>query len=395
VEYSSTSNLSHRIERIKTTLEIFPSGLELFLIHSLADNFNDFSKEFRIRVKDNIELRKQLLDIELKDEIFEYLKDDNKTDFKNLFGMSFYEFGRAVLTYSINSQTIDNPDKIPCISDTHLKALSKQTKIAFKKIETLFNGITLRKEHYAYKKREIWNYTQQERSRKRPFILIIFNGKSWRLFSPKMLENRIDNIGEDMILSPLDRLPLEWQTNSLKRNFAQANTYFGKWFEKKTIELLKTINIIGFKPGNRIRLDAKNLLIMDLTVGPPDFIGYSEFDKSIIFIECKLLDCVFESRGIQGELSKFLGPQKENYIDSFLKKLNWLKNNKQKIIQAIEYSTKTSIPRDCSTINYSFVTYYPTTLKYFYNDIPSPTLFELVDLYKKRTRWPFEFGILK
>ena len=397
VEYSDASNLTHRIKEIKTNLEILPPNSGYFLIHDLKDGYGYFFAQFQASVNDNIELRESLLnDNDLKDEIFQFLKDDKNICFKEEFDISYYEFGRTVLTYSANSKYIKTPRQIPCISDTHLEALSKHTNIPFKTIETLFNGITLREENYIDRNREIWNYTQQERSRKRPLIMIKFNGENWRLFSPKMLENRVDNMGEDIILNPMDRLPLEWQTKGIKKDFAQANTKFGKWFENKTIELLKTIDISGFKTGKKIRVNTSEHINIDSTIGPPDFIGYSKLDNTFVIIECKLLDCVFEPRGIQRELSKFLGnSRKKNYVGKFMEKINWLSDKKQHLKQAIEYQCKITIPKDCSIINYCFVTYYPTTLRYFYKEIPSPTLFELVDLYKKQKKWPFKFGIKK
>lgn len=395
IEYSNASNFTHRLIQFKTKLEILPPNSKYFLIHELDDGYNDSLKEHSVNVKENITLRDKYLNgKELNDEIFNFLKQEGIKSFYKEFNISYYDFFRNILEYTKTIQKIDSPNKIPCISNEHIQGLAKDLSISELNIEILLAGLTLKKENFAVKQREIWRYSQQERARKRPLIEINYGGKKWRLFSPKMIRNRIDMLGEDLILSPLDRLPNEWRKKSIKTEIAQINTKFGKWFENRTKEILETVNIFGYKPSNKIRINSSECINITSSIGPPDFIGYSKSDNSLIIIECKLLDCVFEPNGIQGEIIKFIGDNKNNYVKKFELKINWIEKNKQAIKHAIEYHCKMTIPNDCKLINYCFVTYYPTTIRYFYNKIPTPTLFELVDLYNKNKKWPFKNGII-
>lgn len=394
IEYSNARNFSQKIVKEDIQLTIFPEDSPNFLTHNLlTKNFDGLLEFDKIRRK-NIELRDKYLNgKDLQKKILEILYDEKRIDFKKEFGLSYVQFKNIILTWVQNSKKIENPKNIPCLFDYHITSVSKAANITNDKIDALVNGITLSWDT-SNRKREIWNYVQQERSRKRPLIKINYNGNNCRLFSPVMLGNRICDIGEDIILSPQDRLPKEWDRGLIKKQLSQANTEIGKWFEHLTIDLLKTVDILGFKPGNKIRLSADETIQINSKIGPPDFIGFSPKDNAVIIIECKLLDCVFESKGIQGELIKFLYGEK-NYTQKLREKINWIQENHSSIKKAINYTCKISVPQECEDIYYCFVTYYPTTIRYFYNEIPSPTLVELVDLYLKRQKWPFEFGKMK
>lgn len=395
IEYSNARNFSQKIGKEDVQLIISPEDSPNFITHNiLTKNFDELLEFDKIKKK-NIELRDKYLNgKDLQKKILEILYDEKRIDLKKEFGLSYIEFENIVLTWVQNSKKIENPQNIPCLFDSHITSISEAGKISFDKIEALFNGITSSWVISQFRKREIWNYVQQERSRKRPLIKINYNGKFFRLFSPAMLGDRICDIAEDIILSPQDRLPKEWDRGLIKRQLSKANNEIGKWFEHLTIDLLKSIDILGFKPGNTIRLSANETIQINSQIGPPDFIGFSQKDNAIIIIECKLLDCVFESKGIQGELKKFLSGKKD-YTQKLKEKINWIQENHSSIKKAINYTCKISVPQECEHIYYCFVTYYPTTLRYFYNEIPSPTLVELVDLYLKRQKWPFEFGKMK
>ncbi len=398
IEYSSARNFSQKISKADTQLIIFPENSTIFISHNLLNNVANGLNDFDTNRKRNIELRDKYLNgNDLQKEILAILYDDNNIGFKNEFGITYLEFEHIILTWVRNSKRIKMPKDIPCLLDSHIASISDAGNISKEKIETLFKGLTLNWFNYKNGKREIWNYVQQERSRKRPLIEINYDGKHYRLFSPQMLGSRICDIGEDFILSPQNRLPKEWDKGIIKKKLALANNKIGKWFEYLTIDLLNTVNVIGFKPGNRIRLSTNEIIQIDSKIGPPDFIGYSPIDNAIIVIECKLLDCAFESKGIQSELLKFLEKKKgkKNYTQKFKEKIDWVNKNHEQLKRAIEYTCKILVPEECTKTYYCFVTYYPTTLRYFYTEIPSPTLVELVDLYLKRQKWPFEFGKMK
>jgi hypothetical protein len=392
IEYSNVSNLSHKICKKTSQIEILPEKSDYFLIHNLLNDFNKNFKEFQENVQSNIELREKYLNGKhLQDEILSLVKDDKNTGFKQEFGLTYLEFEFIILDAIKNCQKINTPQQIPCMSDTHINEISKHFNVSVENVEKLLSGITLGEEQFVNRKREIWDYVQQERSRKRPLIKINYDGKNWFLFSPKMLGNRICSISEDLVLSPQNRLPKEWNTNIINKRFSQINTKLGNWFEHKTIELLNTVCITGFKPSNKLRLDTYNSVRIDLNTGPPDFMGYSEKCNAVIVLECKLLDCVFEPKGIHGELSKFIY-DKNSYVEKFCKKINWIIANWGNVKKAIEFQCRITIPKDCNIINYCFVTYYPTTIRYFYKEIPSPTLFELIELYNNHHEWPYKSG---
>jgi hypothetical protein len=394
IQYSNASNFTYRIPHFKTNLEIFPPNSEYFLEHSLINRDNDSLAEHQVNVKqNNILIDKYLQGNDLNEEIHVYLKQEGLKSFEETFQLTYYDFFSILTDYANSVQKIEAPNKIPCISDRHMAGLSKDLNISESNIRILFSGLTLKKENFKDRQREIWKYSQQERSRKRSFIEINYGGKKWSLYSPKMVNNRINMLAEDLVLSPLDRIPTEWKDENLQEELAKINTKFGKWFENKTKELLEAINVFGYKPGNKLRINSSDCITITTSIGPPDFIGYSKFDNSLIVLECKLLDCVFEPNGIYGEYVKFLSEDnKKNYVKKFESKISWIVKNKQAVIDAIEYNCKIKIPDNCKVIHYCFVTYYPTTIRYFYDNIPTPTLFELMDSYSKIKEWPFKHG---
>ena len=393
-EYANASNFTHRVNNTNLLLTIYPVGQQYFLEQNSIPDFNESFKEFQKSIKKNISLRERYLKNDnLQNFIFKNIKNTINQKFKDEFGLSYLEFEFIVLDMIINSKKIKRPNDIPCISNSLIKEFSRQIGIDVSILEQYFNGITLYKDLFTVKGREVWNYTQQERSRKRPLLEINYNRVTWRLFSPKMLGSRIISIEEDMVLSPLNRIPKEWVTKKIKIEFSRANTEIGNWFEKKTLELLREINIFGFKPKTKLRISDGQIIFIDNKTGPPDFIGFSEKDNAIVIIECKLLDCIFEPKGIQSELSKFLDGDK-SYICKFENKINWVKKNFESVKKILKQNLPLSYLENCSSIKYCFVTYYPTILKYFYTDIPSPTIFELLELYNENGGWPFERGTL-
>lgn len=166
-------------------------------------------------------------------------------------------------------------------------------------------------------------------------------------------------------------------------------------FAKDSKDKLIEIGVVGFKPGNKIIASDNSAIILDKGIGPADFIGYSDLLESVVVLECKLLDCVFDSKGIRSELGKFVKNSK-NYFQKFKDKIDWIEGNFEFVKSAIQYDSKIEIPIKCNTIVYCFVTYYPTITEYFYNEIPIMTLAELLDLLTKGSKdWPFELGKLE
>ncbi|MBN1183867.1 MAG: hypothetical protein JXB49_16360 [Bacteroidales bacterium] len=395
IEYSNVSNLSHWICKGNTALTIYPVGAKYFIEHEILNSFTENFQSFGSDKKRNITLRDKYINgSDLQNEIYEILSSDDNLGFKSEFGLSYVEFEYIILDMIMNCKKINGPNDIPCISDSHIYSLAKGLNISKENIERLLNGVTLDISQFDHRKREVWDFTQQERSRKRPLVQINFDGKDLRLFAPSLLRERILMLGEDILLSPQLRLPKEWKVGIINKKLSQCNTKIGKWFENKTINLLRLIKIIGFKPSIRIKLSNFEVINIKPDIGPPDFIGYSFNDNSLVIIECKLLDCVFESKGIYGELSKFLckNDSKKCYVQKFKEKIAWISENLNSIKKAISYNCKIVVPENCNSIMYCFVTYYPTMLRYFYSEIPCPTLFELLDSYNINQKWPFEFG---
>ncbi|MFA8433400.1 MAG: hypothetical protein ACEPOZ_02690 [Marinifilaceae bacterium] len=396
IEYALAGNHVNMIGSKSNYIELFPSDSNLFLVQSEFDDFNKLFAEFQNDIKRNISLRaKYFKDVELKDEIIELVKDDENTGFEKCFGLKYLEFEYLFLDMLINIGEIERPNKIPCFSVNDILNISNQIDLPVEKLKVLISGISLRKQNFEVKNREIWNYVQQERARKRPLIELSFNGNKYLLFSPKMLGARIGGLAEDLVLSPQNRIPLEWNNTGINKKFSNLNTKIGEWFETLTKDKLAEVGVWGFKPSGKLKISNISTIALDKGIGPADFIGYSSLLESVVVCECKLLDCVFDSKGIRSELGKFVN-NKKNYFQKFQEKIDWIKCNFESVKRAVEWQSKIVIPNKCNSIVYCFVTYYPTITEYIYDEIPIMTLAEFLDLLTNGSKdWPFKFGKLE
>lgn len=392
IEYVNASNHASMVCPNTSEIELFPDNSDLFIKQSESNNFDRNFDSFQRDVQNNIKLRDRILgSVDLQQIIFELVSDDKNTGFEEKFGLTYLEFEFIFLDLIKNSKKINRITDIPCLSVKDITNISNQLNISRENICDLLGGISLTDNHFETRKREIWDFVQQERSRKRPLIELNYEGEKWLLFSPKMLGNRICGLAEDLILSPQNRIPKEWNTTNINRKFSHLNTKIGVWFETLTQDLLERVGVVGFKPGNRLRLSENETIALEANIGPADFIGYSAELKTVIVIECKLLDCVFDSKGIRSELSKFL-TNKKCYTKKFKEKIEWTIENFEKVKAAIEYQKNIKIPTECNQLNYCFVTYYPTITKYFYDEIPILTLAELIESLSEKRSWSFNNG---
>lgn len=396
IEYALAGNHVNMIGTKPNYIELFPSDSKLFLVQSELDDFNKLFAEFQNDVKRNISLRaKYLKGVELTNEIIELVKKDENTGFEKCYGLKYLEFEYLFLEMLINIGEIESPNKIPCFSKNDILNIADQINLPIGKLEDLFGGISLKTQNFEVKRREVWDYVQQERARKRPLIEFSFNGNQYLLFSPKMLEARIGGLAEDLVLSPQNRIPVEWNNAVINKKFSNLNTKIGEWFETLTKDKLAEVGVLGFKPGKKLKISNNSSISLGKSIGPADFIGYSSLLESVVVCECKLLDCVFDSKGIRSELGKFVN-NKKNYFQKFQEKINWIKCNFESVKSAVEWQSKTVIPNKCNSIVYCFVTYYPTITEYVYDEIPIITLAELLDLITNGSKdWPFKFGKLE
>lgn len=325
IEYSLTSEAVHKLYKEKYTIEIYDSDPNGSLSFNAPSDFHQAFYEYSLKVNRNIDLRAKYLKEDLDDKILSLIKSDLNDLFFQELGFYYQTYEEIIIKFLTINKPIERPGMIPCINNSHIKTISEKFNISQETTLKILDGITLRNQHFKTKSRNAWNFQQNERIRKRPLIKVKYDGNDFFLYSPEMLLDRITSMAQDIMFSA-EKLPNEWKSKTIESVIAISSNKIGKWFENINIEMFKRVNILGFKPGDKIQINNHQFFKIKQDIGPPDFIGYSAQDNAIVIIECKLIDCVFEIRGVINQVNKFIG-QKKSFVKQFDKKIMFLLKN--------------------------------------------------------------------
>ncbi len=392
ITYSIISNEIHYLNN-SHKIKIHPVNSKNF-IETLPTSE---SKEYSL--KHNYYVDQTTLDISLRNKYIRgrpFEKDWEKhgkilnSAFKQVFGLSYFEFMLDVTDLLIKTGDLDSNESLPLINkELLIKQIAELFKTDKNKINILFEGLILRKSHFQINSRTIWKYKQPYRINKRPFVEIAQRKTVYLTWSNEMLKERLDRLDLDLIFK---NLPPEWTDKAILKSTDLLSNKAGVWFEKLVKDNLNKIGIIGDKIKGKII--NTSTLCNSKDVGGFDFLGYSPQSNMIIIIECKYIDPGFEPVSYNDDISDFK-KKKQGYLVKFDKKVDWAQVNFDKLKNELSARLSYPIPKSCKTIGAAFFTYVLTFAYAFIEKYPCVSFTEFISNYEKENRWYFDKGIFK
>ncbi len=390
IEYSSASNFTYMIMQDSSYLEILPPGREKFLIHGINEEskFNKCFRKYQELTNTDIGLREKYIQGEtIEHNVEEHFKLLDEP-LKKSFDMSYSEIMYLLTSISINTMPIISPGMIPMVDkEAFINEISHNNNFTLKSLIQVFEAFTLNSGNFKNRSREIWNYRQQNRISKKPFLQISEGTKDFLLWSDQKLKDFLTLLDLDVVFK---NFPEKLTNEEVNRAIAQISNKTGKWFENQVSKLMYQLNIFGasVKKINDTETFYKGL---SCPIGEIDFLGLSELDSSIVILECKMTNAGFESRSIRQDRDAFL-KGKNCYAVKFAKKINWVFDNFDLIKKTLCKKYNVDESRISRRVACSFITYYTTTIPCFFDSIPCPSLVDFVDRYKSKKNWPYING---
>jgi hypothetical protein len=391
IEYASASNETYMLMQDNSYLKILPIGAKRFLIHGIENesSFDSCFQNYQNQTNRDIKLRQKYIvgetfELDFKKHIA--LLDN---PMKENLGISYSEILYLLTSISISTEPITSPGKIPMVDkEKYMKEFSTKGGFPYESVKKLFKALTLTKQILKNEPREIWNYKQQNRVSKKPFLQINYHGKDCLLWSDQKLKGFLTLLDSDVTFK---NFPKELSNPSIDKAIDKISNKAGKWFELQVIAQMKKLNIFGATAKDRIISKISNTQI-ECSAGEIDFIGLSENDSSIIILECKMINSGFEARGFRQERDNFM-KGKDSYIIKLIRKVNWVFDNYETIMKILSENYYIDQSKISRRVLCGFITYFTTMIPCFVDLFPCISLVEFIDRYNSESKWPYPNGI--
>jgi len=390
VDYSSASNFSHMISQDDYCVEILPEGSYPYFVSKFDETrFHDCQKEYLIRANNDIVLRKKYFKSNtFEHDIQKHVKSLDKP-LKEFIGMSYSEMIYLLTRVHLSVSPITEPGKIPMIEkEQYFNQFSSKGGFSLPAVEKVFDSVTLSKAKLKNEPRLIWNYKQQNRISKKPFLEITYKGNVRLLWSNHKLKDFFTLLNLD---TTFKNFPIELCNESVNKAIDLISNQAGSWFESQLKELLNPLGIYGQTSVKKLKSMKLGMSIC-CSAGEIDFIGISPIDNSIVIFECKMLNSAFEVRGFRQTRDKFL-KGKDSFVNKLAKKINWVFDNFdtiKSILCEIHGVDEKKINRKVCC---SFITYFSSMAPCFFDSFPSLSLVNFIDKYKHAGKWNIPSGI--
>lgn len=391
IEYASTSNFTYMLMQKESFLEILPPRSEIFLNHGINNqsSFEDCNDVYQNQINRDIKLRQEYIEGEAFDHDIKKHISILDIPLKQYLGMSYSDIIYLLTSISLSTRPITSPDKIPMVDkEKYLNEFSNKGGFPLNSIKRLFEALTLSKQKLKNKPREVWNYKQQNRISKKPFLKITYQGKDHLLWSDQKLKDFLLLLDIDVTFK---NFPSELTNKKVAQAIDNISNQAGKWFESQVILQMNKLNIVGSSAKRRIISNKSNKEIACLA-GQIDFLGLSKSDSSIILLECKMINSGFEARGFRQDKDKFI-KGKNSFVMKLIRKLNWVFNNFDLIRKILCENYNIDESEISRKISCGFITYYTTMVPCFLDLFPCVSLVEFIDKYKNELQWPYPNGI--
>ncbi len=368
----------------RTTLQIQePSELEYFKLEAADANASDMENRIRI----DRENRPRFLSA-TECPLFSAAYQSSVLDasFKSEHGISYNDCLSVIYTLSRDAEPPDKGFKIPfCNKISVVRGLSKALSHTESEVELALSGFLLTKKNMSEDQRALFKPQQEYRAYRRGMFEMQWQGEVYITWSPRMAFETYVQLVTDMTFQ---KCPPEWRKGGITFALNRLSNEAGKWFEDAVANNLRSFGIRGrnsFKQG--IGTGNKRVLIPQ-EVGEIDFLGYSDAERLLVIVECKLIRGGTEPRLFRDDIAAFVnGPN--SYVQKFSRKVDWVRQNSQMITEALK--TERDFPTDMqlSRIAAVIVTFFPTFAAKYTDPFKCVSLVELCVAIESGRRWPY------
>lgn len=173
------------------------------------------------------------------------------------------------------------------------------------------------------------------------------------LFSKRMASEELTQLIQSVCFR---KLPKEWINlgPDVKKSLDKLSNFAGSWFENFLLSFLNERKVQYVKSLKKIKIDGEAEFIPD-DVGEIDIIAI--VGGSLHLIECKMVQFASEPTRYVDDVAKFIRGEK-SYAPKFRRKINWVKENFEKIITHLE-NVGVDV-KNVKDFKPYMVTYYPT-----------------------------------
>lgn len=310
--------------------------------------------------------------------------------FESHLGVSYLEALAIISNLLKLARPNSEKDNFATVFVSKEKALSSLSQM-FKKpeatLQKVIDGFALTQEDMTAEGRDYWNPQFHYRAYRRGiFCMPHVTGPhfSWskRLYS-ESLRTLVNEV-------TFGHFPKEWQTEEINKRIGDLVRQRGEWFEHEVQKHLSRLGIIGLTSRESI---GAGKYALSISVGEFDFIGWCPLTKSLILLECKMMQDGTEPRMWKNQVDAFTKDTKsqESFARKLAKKAKWLASNAIPVANALRSE---GIPVDDKPecLYAGFVTYAPSAASYFVKDFPCVSLPELITDYGHAGRWPYTIG---
>lgn len=395
VELYNLSDQTYAIFPDDTILEIFPEGeLNYFdLSVNRSDIFpNKNTNVFQERVSRDTINKSATIGPEFVQFLHDVSYQDNflRDAFNKTLGVSYID--AIQILYEIIDGCQPSPEGFPiplCQKDTIIDITAQKRNISKKVVESVIEGFLLTEENMSKEGREIWKPKQEYRAFCRGFFELSYQGKKYIIFSKWMAKECLISLIQR---TPFQNIPPEWDYKLVRKSLDALSNETGKWFEKIVEANLNKLSISGISSiKSRIGQGNSAIRIPD-NVGEVDFLGYSETEKLLVLIECKMVKSGFEGQYFRDDISKFVTNRK-SYLVKFRQKVDWVRSNFDAVCKALDSRQISNSSVSPTHIATALVTYRPSIVEFFIDEFPCISITNLILDYQEKGKWPYSKGV--
>lgn len=385
VQYAMLSDQTFHLFPDDTTLELWPADQNDWIVLSVADASR--YEAFQERIRQDTASRSAYIDeskgIYSRQRILEHLDEVFRADcgFALTDALGFIQ--------SLNTHAIQrgNGFDVPFVSKTQiLSCLTADYGLSTQHADTLLDGVCLQSEKMRTEGRVVWRPKQEYRAFARPFFEFPHPSGTHLVWSREMAKECWA-----MLFTRLaqKQIPPEWRSDNTAHAIEGYVSSITRAFED-------TVNLQLCKAGVSARRyksssgsGSGNPLVIPGSIGEIDTLGFWAEQGLLIVGEVKLVKSATEPATFRDDIDKFI-KKGNNYVEQLKRKTKWALENMERIGQSLSAEKGFPEPVVIRKVAPVLITYYPSFVSYFIDDVPCVSLCELLQIVGSTNLWPFK-----
>ncbi len=248
----------------------------------------------------------------------------------------------------------------------------------------------MHKERMNAENRELWRPNREFRAFRRAFFEVPHATGEHFVFSPGMAEDAFTILIRE---AAFGQFPQEWRSDQLTQELGRLGNAAGRWFERVVEHNCQQISFVGQRSATHYIGSGEMRIRIPPDIGEIDFIGYSERERILLILECKLVRYSFEARYHRDDIYDF-ALSDQSHANKFRRKCAWVQNNLRQISAALNsLQPLRNVHIVPMRLARAIITLHPTMATCFIDDVPCVSLAELMLDYEAMENWPYEIGV--